>query len=315
MASAAPKPSRSGFARSARALIAFVRLSRPLFLFGGIAGVGLGAAVAAWSGHAVTLATYLWVQAMVSAFHLMVHYANDYFDRETDAGARRTAWSGGSGVVAAGGALAPVVALRAALACAALGALAAARFALVGDPLVAVLGAAILAGGWLYSAPPLRLAARGLGEVDAALVVAGLVPAAADAAFAGRLDPVLLPVLTGPLLAMVAMMLCVELPDCGEDAGGGKRTWVVRWGPATTFVRLPLVLAGAVLATAWALVRAGGSPAVAALGLPALACAVGLVLCARGDWRPARVALGGVAFYATTASGLALAFGLTAGAR
>jgi 1,4-dihydroxy-2-naphthoate octaprenyltransferase len=296
--------------------VAFVQLSRPLFLYGGIAGVGLGAAVAAWSGHRITLTTYLWVQGLVSAFHLMVHYANDYFDRDADRGARRTAWSGGSGVVVVGGALAPGVALGAALFCAGLGTLAAVRFALVGNPTVALLGAAILVAGWAYSGPPWRLAARGLGELDAALVVAGLVPAAADAAFAGRLDPVLGLVLAGPFVAMVAMMLCVELPDCGVDAAAGKRTWVVRLGPATTFARLPLVLAAAVLAMAFALLRTGGPPAVEALGLPALACATALTwIAVHGDWRPARVAAGGVAFYATTTTGLALAFGLVAAGR
>ena len=299
-----------------RGLVAFVQLSRPLFLYGGVAGVGLGAAVAAWSGQRITLATYLWVQGLVSAFHLMVHYANDYYDREADRNARRTAWSGGSGIVVAGGALAPAVALRAARVCAALGSLAALRFALAGNPTVALLGGAILVAGWAYSAPPWRLAARGLGELDAALVVAVLVPAAAYAAFAGRLDPVLALVLAGPFAAMVAMMLCVELPDCGVDAAAGKRTWVVRLGPATTFARLPLVLAAAVLATAFALLRAGGPPPIQGLGVPALACALALTwIAVRGDWRPARVAAAGVAFSATTTTGLALAFGLVAAGR
>ena len=67
-----------------RALLAFVRLSRPLFLYGGFAGVALGAAVARHLGHALDAATYLWAQGLVSAFHLMVHYANDYFDRAAD---------------------------------------------------------------------------------------------------------------------------------------------------------------------------------------------------------------------------------------
>jgi 1,4-dihydroxy-2-naphthoate octaprenyltransferase len=298
-----------------RVLTAFVLLSRPMFLYGGIAGVGLGAAVAAWSGHPIGLATYLWVQAMVTAFHLMVHYANDYFDRESDAAGRRTAWSGGSGIVVVGGALAPQVALVAALLCAGLGLVCAARFALVGNPLVALLGFAILVGSWVYSAPPLRLAARGLGELDAALVVAGLVPAAADAAFAGRLDPAIAFALPGPILAMVAMMLCVEVPDCGDDALSGKRTWVVRLGPATTYARLPIVVGLGALATALALDHTGGPLAIRLLGLPAFTCAAGLVWIAwRGDWRPGWVAFGGVAFYATTATGLALAYGATAAA-
>jgi len=297
-----------------RALIAFVRLSRPLFLYGGIAGVGLGAAIAAWSGHPIGLATYLWVQAMVTAFHLMVHYANDYFDRHGDVAGRGTAWSGGSGIVVAGGALAPRVALVAALVCAAIGLLCAARFAVVGNPLVALIGLAILAGSWIYSAPPLRLAARGWGELDAALVVAGLVPAAADAALAGRLDPVLWLVLPGPIVTMVVMMLSVELPDWADDAASGKRTWVVRLDPATICSRLPPTVTFGALLTVSSLFHAGGRSAVAWwLAAPVILCALALEVAAwRGERRPARVALGGVALYAISVTALAVAYGLAA---
>jgi 1,4-dihydroxy-2-naphthoate octaprenyltransferase len=298
------------------ALIAFVRLSRPLFLYGGIAGVGLGAALAAWSGHPITLATYLWVQAMVTAFHLMVHYANDYFDRHGDAAGRNTAWSGGSGVVIAGGALAPQVALVAALVCAAIGVGCAARFALVGTPLAALIGLAILVGSWIYSAPPLRLAARGLGEVDAALVVAGLVPAAADAAFAGRLDPALGFALAGPIVTMVVMMLCVELPDGADDAASGKRTWVVRLGPAPTCTRLPPLTTFGALLTVLGLLQTGRTPIVWSLCLPVVLCAVALeAVTWHGERRPARVALGGVALYAISVTALAFAYGVAAWTR
>ncbi len=152
-----------------RALLAFLRLSRPLFLYGGFAGVALGAAVARHLGHALDAAAYLWAQGLVSAFHLMVHYANDYFDRAADRHAaalrsERTPWSGGSGVLTAGE-LPPHVALVAALVCAALGLVATAHFALSGNRAVAGLGLAILVFAWCYSAPPVRFAARGLGEL------------------------------------------------------------------------------------------------------------------------------------------------------
>ncbi|MDQ6942959.1 MAG: prenyltransferase, partial [Candidatus Eremiobacteraeota bacterium] len=167
-------------------LLAFIRLSRPLFLYGGFAGVALGAAVAHAAGLRLDVAAYVWVQALVTSFQLMVHYANDYFDREADAHATRTAWSGGSGVLTAH-MLSPRVALVAALVCAALGLVVTARFALAGNAPVAWLGLAIGVLAWCYSAPPVRFAARGLGELDAALVVAVLVPLAGFAAFAQRI--------------------------------------------------------------------------------------------------------------------------------
>jgi hypothetical protein len=43
-------------------VVAFVRLTRPPFLYGAFAGVGLGAALAGARGARVDLATYLWAR-------------------------------------------------------------------------------------------------------------------------------------------------------------------------------------------------------------------------------------------------------------
>ena len=295
-----------------RALTSFVRLSRPLFLYGGFAGVALGAAVAHAAGHALDVGTYLWAQALVTSFHLMVHYANDYFDRDGDAAAAertRTAWSGGSGVLTRG-ALAPRVALIAALVCAALGVLCSVRFLIAGNTVTALLGIAILVFAWTYSAPPVRFAARGLGELDTALVVAALVPSVGFAAFAGALDARLAGGVAACAAAMFVMMLCVEMPDAGDDAATGKRTLVVRWTPSGAY---SAIAAGAML-NLFVTLRAGrdaaGAAGIAAV-LPALlvALALGLVV-VRGDRVPRRVALLGVALYATTVTGLAAAYAL-----
>jgi len=210
---------------------AFVRLTRPKFLVGGFAGFALGAAIAAYEGAPLTLAHYLAGQAMVTAFHLMVHYANDFFDHAGDRHGEPTAFSGGSGVLVSG-ALAPSVALCAALACAGLGLAFVAGFALAGQPVSAGIGAAIGLLAWFYSAPPLRLAARGWGEADTALVVAVLVPLAGYAAFTGTIDARALAATLAPATAMFAMMLAVEWPDRAADAAGGKRNLLVRRGPA-----------------------------------------------------------------------------------
>jgi 1,4-dihydroxy-2-naphthoate octaprenyltransferase len=287
-------------------VLAFVRLSRPLFLYGGFAGVALGAAVAHAEGLRIDVATYLWAQALVTSFQLMVHYANDYFDRDADANVTRTAWSGGSGVLA-GGALQPRTALLAGLACAALGLGVTARFALASNATVAWIGLAIGVLAWCYSAPPVRLAARGLGELDTALVVAVLVPLAGYAAFAHRIDEPMNGAVTSTALAMFAMMLCVELPDAGADHATGKRNLVVRLGASRTWL---LIMITAVVAVAHAIAYAYHAEAgLWTLALaPAAVAAFQLVRLVRGDPRPASIALWGVALYATTATGLAVVF-------
>jgi 1,4-dihydroxy-2-naphthoate polyprenyltransferase len=291
-------------------LRAFVRLTRPLFLYGGFAGVALGAAVARWAGYQLDLTTYLWAQALVTSFHLMVHYANDYFDRECDASAQRTAWSGGSGALL-DGSLAPRVALVAALVCAALGLVVSARFAPAGNPVVAWLGVAIFVFAWCYSAPPVRFAARGLGEIDTALVVAVLVPFVGYAAFAGRLDARIANATIAPAAAMFAMMLCVELPDAGSDCIAGKRNLMVVFGPARSWNLIgvaALVAIGAAVVSAYRV-----HPGAAMLALvPAAVAAFALVRLLRRDPRPASLAFWGVAFYATLVTGLAAFYALSA---
>lgn len=246
-----------------RRIVAFVRLARPPFLIGGFAGFALGAAVARFDGYTLDWRTYLWGQALVTSFHLMVHFANDYFDQETDALATRTAWSGGSGVLPAGD-LPPWVALAAALVCGAAGLGLCVRAAVTGNGVLAALGVAIAGLSWIYSAPPARLLARGLGELDTVVVVALLVPLCGYASFAHALGAhALLAALPGAC-AMFAMMLCVEIPDVRADAATRKRNLVVRWGvpgadiAARTFASsavpaLLLVGSGVFGAPAWAL--------------------------------------------------------------
>jgi 1,4-dihydroxy-2-naphthoate polyprenyltransferase len=289
-------------------LRAFLRLSRPLFLYGGFAGVALGAAVARFTGHRLDLATYLWVQLLVSAFHLMVHYANDYFDRESDARAVPTRWSGGSRILVDGH-LAPRVALVASLVCAAVGLIACARFALAGNPLVAAIGVAIFVFAWLYSAPPVRFAARGLGELDTALVVAVLFPFAAYAAFAGTIDGAAVRAVIAPAAAMIAMMLGVELPDADCDDEAGKRNLVVRWGCARAWQLITGTAASSALVAVVLAVRIHAGPAAFAL-VPSLVAAAQLVRLANGDPRPGSIAFWGVALYATTVTGLAIVYAL-----
>lgn len=249
-----------------RRVAAFVRLARPAFLLGGFAGFGLGAAVARFDGFALDWRVYCLGQLIVTSFHLMVHFANDYFDQATDALATPSAWSGGSGVLPRGE-LAPWVALAAARAFAALGFAATLVALATGNGWLADVGVLIAVLSWWYSAPPLRLVAHGLGELDVIAVVALLVPLAGYVAFA-RVGGahVLLAALPGAC-AMFAMMLAVEIPDVRADAATGKRNLVVRWGVASAAIAARTFASSAVLL----LIMVGGvvfsAPAVAYLAV------------------------------------------------
>lgn len=244
----------------AASLGAFLRLSRPKFLAGGVAGGALGTALAAFESGTVDWRAYALAQLTITAFHLMTQYANEYFDRAADALAVRTPFSGGSGALV-DGSVAPVVALRAALVCAGVGALGTMGLLRWTDgPSAPVLAVAIAFLAWSYSAPPLRLLGRGLGEADSALVVAVLVPLCAFAAQGRTLDARALASTLPGAAAMFAMMLAVEFPDGAADEAAGKRNLLVRFGPRAA-VSLGIFAIVAVYATAAAAVAAGAPPA------------------------------------------------------
>jgi 1,4-dihydroxy-2-naphthoate octaprenyltransferase len=212
-------------------VVAFIKLGRPLFLGGGFVLYALGAVLA---GTSIDWPRYALGQAAVTAFQLMTHYANDYFDYDADrANATPTAWSGGSRVLAEG-VLPRRTALIAAIVLAAVGAGVSIALVRAGGALIAPTLIAIAVLSWEYSAPPLRLCGRGLGELDTAIVVTGLVPWLAWYLQTGRITGVgALVTATAPLACLqAAMLIAIELPDAAGDAATGKRTLVVRLGAA-----------------------------------------------------------------------------------
>jgi 1,4-dihydroxy-2-naphthoate octaprenyltransferase len=191
----------------------------------------------------------------------MTHYANDYFDLDADrANSTPTRWSGGSRVLVSG-----LVAPRAALAASAALGIAALIAACVlaaqpdSPPLVLPLALLIIVLSWCYSAPPLRLLSRGLGEVTTAFIVTLLTPLLGFYVQSGSVRPLLFLACFPLCCLQFAMLLTIELPDAAGDGLKGKRTLVVRRGAewAARCAAATLVLAF------------GSLPVLFMLGLPA----------------------------------------------
>jgi 1,4-dihydroxy-2-naphthoate octaprenyltransferase len=210
---------------------AFVKLGRPLFLGGGFVMYALGAALAAYAGVVIDWPLYAWGQLAVTTIQLATHYANDYFDLDADrANATPTRWSGGSRVLVEGG-LPPRVALYTALALTAFALGAVARFGTGPFPRpVAPAVLLMIALAWAYSAPSLRLSARGLGELTTAVVVTLLVPWLGFVLQMGATWRLLPLAVIPPCAFQFVMLLAIEFPDAAGDAATGKRTLVVRLG-------------------------------------------------------------------------------------
>jgi 1,4-dihydroxy-2-naphthoate polyprenyltransferase len=256
-----------------------LRMGRPQFLVGGLLLHCLGVAMALSTGVSLKLPALLWGQAAVTAIQLMTHYSNDYFDLAADqANPTPTRWSGGSRVLPEGW-LAPRVALWLAISLGAFALAVAAVLAVAVRPGVQtfLLISVALVLAWSYSAPPLRLHSRGVGELSTALVVTGMTPLVGFYLQTGRLATPLIGVL--PLCCMqFAMLLAIEFPDAAGDAAVGKRTLVVRLGG----MRAAHLHALALLAAYAAL------PLLVGIGLPVLVAAsvaLGAPVAAWQAWR------------------------------
>lgn len=244
-------------------LVSFVQLGRPLFLTGGLIFNSLGVAIALYQGANFNLTTFIWGQIAITSIQLMTHYSNDYFDCAADrANLTPTQWSGGSRVLADGW-LPARVALVTAVTLAFVALITIIILGLFIQPAAATIPLLLLSLflAWEYSAPPLRLHSRGLGELTVALIVPTLTPLVSFYLQTGQLA--WLPLLaTFPLACLQAAMIqVINFPDAAGDAQVGKRTLVVRLGQDRA-VALYLVLFG---------LAYGSLPLLVWWGLPLLA--------------------------------------------
>ncbi|HEY6898913.1 MAG TPA: prenyltransferase [Rhodocyclaceae bacterium] len=204
--------------------------TRPAFLSVTLAGVLLGLACAWRGGAALHAGNALLTLVFALVAHAAANVINDFHDAANDAAntERLYPFTGGSRFIQNG-----------VLSAAAIGRFGYALLLLVipaGLWIAAHSGVGLLPIGmaglllaWAYSAPPLKLASRGLGE----FAVAGgwwLIVVGSDYVQRGSYSAM-------PLLAglgyglMVANLLYInQFPDAPADAAAGKRTLVVRLG-------------------------------------------------------------------------------------
>ena len=205
--------------------------SRPsqLLLILGVYFFGTKVAIA--GGATLSVPAVVAGVAVLMPLSASIHYANEYADYETDALTARTPFSGGSGALQRTG-LPQTVPLAAAVATLAIGAVLTIVFAaieLLSLAAVAILAVSVVLG-WQYSVGPLKLAWRGLGELDNALLGGLLLPVYAAAVIDGPLGFVALAAVPFFLLVLLNLF-ATQWPDREADRQAGKRTLAVRWSP------------------------------------------------------------------------------------
>jgi len=163
--------------------------------------------------------------------HLYVSFSNDYFDRYSDRNSVITSFSGGSKVLIEHPQLAPLSLKLAML--------------FLGSSIVAnafftviyaysfwffVFGLLGAFGGWFYTAPPLKLSYRGLGELFTMFAVGILIPGMGYLVAFGTIGS-LFQVFILPLSCYgLFFIVTVELPDVESDVIGSKKNMLVKWG-------------------------------------------------------------------------------------
>jgi 1,4-dihydroxy-2-naphthoate octaprenyltransferase len=214
----------------------FFLTTRLPFLTATVVPVGLGGVVAARHGAF----SWLWFGlAMLGGIliHLGLNMANDLFDDASGADAANvtpTPFSGGSRVIQYG-LVARSTVVKACAACYLGGIAIGLYLASQRGPGLLAIGAVGVAISLAYTAPPLRLVHRGVGEIVTAL---GFGPVttlgtyyACTGTFSGEALYISLPV----AILIAAVLYVNEIPDRAGDAAVGKRTLPVRW-PASRVV-------------------------------------------------------------------------------
>lgn len=208
-------------------------MTRPAFLLLTVVACVLGTTTAAACGCGLDVPLALGATALAVLAHAAGNVLNDLHDARNGADAANQQgvfpFTGGSRLIQTG-----VVSERqtAELATALLVFLVPAGLLLAvkAGGGVLLLGLVGLVLAWAYSAPPLKLMSRGLGEPTVALVWF-LVVVGADYVQRRHFFPIPAWVAFGFALLVAALLLINGFPDADADAQVGKRTLVVRLGP------------------------------------------------------------------------------------
>jgi 1,4-dihydroxy-2-naphthoate polyprenyltransferase len=209
-----------------------------LFLFGALWAVLLGAPF--------SLPRLLLGYLIMLAAQLSVHFGNDYFDVDSDRPGGATLVSGGAGVLQEHPELrepAHRIAIALLLLSLALGIVFIWIYSLPPWAMGFILLGNLI--GWTYSAPPLRLSARGFGEITSAITIGFLIPTMGYLVMHGTLDLDGLYFIIPLTFYGLVLILTVAIPDLEDDRLANKMTWVARWGRGLAFRAIGVLLMAA----------------------------------------------------------------------
>ncbi|MEM4264190.1 MAG: prenyltransferase [Thermoplasmata archaeon] len=226
-----------------KVLIWILELRAPFFT-AAVLPVIIGAAFVYWAYGSFDLALILITIAGTVSLHAGTNMINDYFDFKSGDDPRnqaRTPFNGGSPFLVEG-VLKPRDVLIASLLAFGIGGAIGLYLALTINWLILPLGVVGGLLGFLYVAPKVNLAGRGVGEIAVGLGFGPLMVLGTVIVLTGEVDFVSF--LAGvPIGFLIMLVLYInQFPDMEADASVGKNHWVVRLGRKKASIGYPIVL-------------------------------------------------------------------------
>jgi len=224
-----------------------IMLGRPQILVGNFLLFFMGAMLAILFNAEFVLSKFILGYSILFTAHLAVHYSNDYFDVKVDKYSESNAISGGGrGILVKNPELMGLSKTLAVILSTLSLAIAAIFTIIFTYPLsffLFFLFGNLLA--WFYTAPPIKLVHRRLGEIANIIAVVIFL----GAGFFTLMGTLTIPffIFAIPIIFLQIIFInSFEIPDMEGDKLGGKITWIVSWGREFGF---KLILLSGLLAT------------------------------------------------------------------
>lgn len=210
--------------------IKILKIGRPHVLAGNFLLFTMGALLALLFNAEFVLSKFILGYSILFTAHLAVHYSNDYFDVEVDKLNQPNAISSGRGILVENPELREL-SKKLSLIIMGLSIILAAIFTfLFAYPLsyfLFFLFGNLLA--WYYTAPPVKLVYRRVGEVANVIAVI-IFLGAGYFTMAGTLSQPFFIFAIPVVFLQLVFINSFEIPDMEGDRLGGKITWIVTWG-------------------------------------------------------------------------------------
>jgi len=203
----------------------------------------LGALFAVISGATFDVYRFIFGYVIVFTAVLAVSYSNNYFDTNTDKYSSQTAFSGGSKILIEHPELlrlAKWIATGLFVLSIILGFLFMVVFSYpITFPILVILSNIL---GWVYTAPPIKLVYRGLGELSTMIAAGFFIPGMGYFVVMGKIDASFVVLAIPFLMYGFAFSINFEIPDINADLQVNKKTLIVLKGERFGFILTVLLL-------------------------------------------------------------------------